>query len=156
MSFYILSGQMTTLLLSMHLLTTLTFPTEIQSFLYGGSESEVFFEVTNNNKTLAIRPNQSERFSNLLVVTKRDRYYFTLDYDESSPHQFIEIEKGQKNHALKEKVKDENYQIMEGASSVLFINKREAPVRVNGREVERRAYFSKGVPLFLEDERILN
>lgn len=156
MTFYILSGQMTTLLLSLHLLTTLTFPSEIQSFLYGGSESDVFFQVTNNNKTLAIKPNQSERFSNLLVVTKEGRYYFTLDYDESSPHQFIEIQDGLKNHALKELVSKPNYQVMEGASSVLFINKQDEKVRVNGREVDRRAYFSKGVPLFLGDERILN
>lgn len=156
MTFYILSGQMTTLLLSLHLLTTLTFPSEIQSFLYGGSESDVFFQVTNNNKTLAIKPNQSEKFSNLLVVTKKGRYYFTLDYDESSPHQFIEIQDGLKNHALKELVNKPNYQVMEGASSILFINKEDEKVWVNGREVDRRAYFSKGVPLFLEGKRILN
>ena len=156
MIFHILSGQMTTLFLSMGLLTTLTFNNPIESFLYGGSKEDVFFKVTNNSKTLAIKPNQKKRFSNLLVVTKKDRYYFNIDYDEKSPHQFVEVRRGVKNHALQEKLSTEKFQVLEGNSSLLFINKKDGPIQVNGKDVKRRHYFSKGVPILVEGERVLN
>ena len=156
MSFFILSGQITTLFLSLQFLTTLSFQTEIESFLYGGSKEDVFFEVTNQNKTLAIRPHQKLRFSNLLVVTKKRSFYFNLAYDEKNSHQFIDIKVGQKNHAFKEKIDNKDYQIMEGESSLLFVNKKDAPVKVNAQEVERKTYISKGVPILIDGERVLN
>ena len=68
MSFYILANHITTLFLSLNLLTTLSFDSEIISYLYGGSKEDVFFKVTNNNRTLAIKPLTDGSFSNLLVI----------------------------------------------------------------------------------------
>ena len=156
MTFHIIANQMTTLFLSLHLLTTLSFDSEIESFLYGGAKEDVFFQVTNNRRTLAIKPTQTQRFSNLLVITKNRNYYFDLSYDESNPHQFVEVKDGVMNHALKERHSHKDFQIMEGESSLLYINRLDRPVEINGIEVRSREYFSKGVPLIKEGQRIFN
>lgn len=156
MTFHIIANQITTLFLSLNLLTTLSFDSEIISFLYGGAKEDVFFQVTNNQKTLAIKPMQKDRFSNLLIITKERKYYFDLAYDEKTPHQFVEIKDGIMNHALKDRFSHRDYQLMEGENSLLFINKLNAPIKVNGIEVKSREYFSKGVPLIREGQRIFN
>lgn len=156
MTFHIIANQITTLFLSLNLLTTLSFDSEIISFLYGGAKEDVFFQVTNNQKTLAIKPMQKDRFSNLLIITKERKYYFDLAYDEKRPHQFVEIKDGIMNHALKDRFSHRDYQLMEGENSLLFINKLDSPIKVNGIEVKSREYFSKGVPLIREGQRIFN
>ena len=158
MIFYILLNQITTLFLNINLLTTLTFDSEIASYLYGGPTEDVFFSVTNNRRTLAIKPSQKERLSNLLIITRTRKYYFDLKYDGINPHQFIEVKDGVINHAMKELVTTPDYQILEGASSILFINKRDGPVTVNGQKVDKDKtdHFSKGVPIIFEGSRILN
>lgn len=156
MIFYILMNQITTVFLSMNLLTTLTFDSEVVSYLYGGGKEEVFFQVTNNRKTLAVKAKQKDHFSNLLVITKDRKYYFDLRYDAENPHQFVEIKDGIMNHAVKERLTTKDYQILEGESSLIFINKQGAPISVNGIKTTDRAYLSKGVPILLEGKRILN
>lgn len=156
MIFHILLNQMTTLFLSLNLLTTLSFDSEIQSYLYGGSQEEIFFQVTNNHKTLAIKPKVDGDFSNLLVITRTGKYYFSLKHDRSNPHQFIEIKNGVMNHALTKKVKTREYEILEGDNSVLFINNSSQEVNVNGMKIKHREYLSKGVPIIIEGKRILN
>lgn len=155
MIFHILLNQMTTLFLSLNLLTTMTFDSEIQSYLYGGGKDDVFFQVTNNQRTLAMRPKIEGGFSNLLVITRKRKYYFNLKYDKGSPHQFIEIKDGVMNHALTKKLSNLSYDIFEGDNSILFVNKRNQDVTLNDKKVRRSDYFSKGVPLILEGIRIL-
>ncbi|MBL7665288.1 MAG: hypothetical protein JNM93_09150 [Bacteriovoracaceae bacterium] len=156
MTFHILMNQVTTLFLSLNLLTTLSFESEIQSYLYGGSKEEMFFQVTNNHKTLAIKPKLEGGYSNLLVITKNRKYYFDLKLNKEVPHQFIEVKDGVRNHALTRKIEAPLFDILEGDNSLLFINKKTEPVVVNGLPIKSREYFSKGVPLIYEGTRILN
>ena len=156
MIFHILMNQMTTLFLSLNLLTTLSFDSEIQSYLYGGSTEEMFFQVTNNHKTLAIKPKMEGNYSNLLVITKNRKYYFDLKFEKNKPHQFIEIKDGVMNHALTKKISRPEFEILEGDNSMLFINRTSSEVVVNGLKVKHREYLSKGVPIIYEGNRILN
>ena len=156
MIFHILMNQMTTIFLSLNLLTTLSFDSEIQSYLYGGGQEEMYFQVINNHKTLAIKPKMEGVYSNLLVITKDKKYYFDLKLAKDNPHQFIEVKHGVANHALTKKIKTKDYEILEGDNSVLFINNRPSEVTVNGMKVKHREYLSKGVPILYEGQRILN
>lgn len=156
MTFYILMNQITTLFLSLNLLTTMSFDSEIVSYLYGGAKEEMFFQVTNNNRTLALKPLMEGSYSNLLVITKERKYYFTLKRSEKSPHQFIEVKDGIGSHALTKKIKTPRYEILEGQSSILFVNNSNQEVMVNSIKVKNREYFSKGVPIILDGNRILN
>lgn len=156
MTFYILMNQITTIFLSLNLLTTLSFDSEVLSYLYGGSKEDVFFQVTNNNRTLAIKPMMDGSFSNLLVITKERKYYFDLKQTNSNSHQFIEIKDGVASHALTKKQITKDYEILEGQSSILFINKLKSEVIVNSVKVKSRNFFSKGVPIIMNGKRILN
>lgn len=156
MTFYILANQITTVFLSLNFLTTLSFDSEIISFLYGGSKEEIFFKVTNNNRTLAIKPLLSGKYSNLLVITKNRKYYFNIDKSDSSPHQFVEVKDGIASHSLKKKINTKDYEILEGKKALLFINKKKISVNINGNLIKTRKYLSKGVPIILDGKRILN
>ena len=156
MTFHILMNQITTLFLSLNMLTTLSFDSEIVSFLYGGNKQDVFFEVTNNNKTIAIKPKIKEGLSNLLIITKRRKYYLNLDLSETKPHQFVEIKHGIINHALKSKIKNKSFELLEGDSSLLFINKKKRAINVNGIETSDKLYLSKGIPIIIDGERVVN
>lgn len=156
MTFYILMNQITTIFLSMNLLTTLSFDSEIISYMYGGSKEEIFFQVTNNNRTLAVKPLLEGEYSNLLVITKENKYYFNIRNSKNKPHQFIEIKDGIASHSVKKKVNKPDYEILEGSKAILFINKNKRSVNINGIFVKSKEYFSKGVPLILNGKRILN
>ena len=155
MTFHILLGQITALFLGLNTLTTLSFESDITSFYYGGNKEDVFLKVT-DGKTLIIRANRLEGLSNLMVSTEKRKFYFQMQDGGSRPHGFIEVKHGVMNHALSAKITTEEYQILEGRSSILFVNKRRQPVWVNDKEVRRREYFSKGVPIIYENKRILN
>src|SRR3990167_5184320 len=109
MTFYVLANQITAIFLSLHILTTLTFDSEVTTYLYGGSKDDIFVEVTNNLKTLAIKPKREGTYSNLLVITKNSKYYFSVKYDAKNPHQFIEVKDGIINHALAQKIKNKDF-----------------------------------------------
>jgi hypothetical protein len=156
MTFHILMDHVTTLFVSLGLLTTLSFDSEITSYLYGGSKEDFFIKVTNNHKTLAIKPTRKGISSNLLVITKFRKYYFDLRYNKDKPHQFIEVKQGQINHGMKKVMSKKSFDLLEGSSSVLVINKKKRKLRVNKKKVKKKDYFSKGVPIFIEGKRVLN
>ena len=129
-------NQITTLFLSLNLLTTLSFDSEIISYLYGGSKEEMFFQVTNNNRTLALKPLLDGKYSNLLIITKERKYYFELESSKSNSHQFLEVKDGVISHSLTKKIKTKGYEILEGQSSILFINNSDKEVLINNIKVK--------------------
>jgi len=154
-TFHILLNQITSLFVGLNMLTTLSFESDVKSFYYGGNKEDVFFKVA-DNRTLLIKPYRLDTLSNLLVVTDKRKFYFQLKDGAAHPHGFVEVKHGVMNHALKKKLTTDQYDILEGESSLLFVNKREQEVEVNGVKVKQREYFSKGVPLIFESKRILN
>lgn len=156
MNFYILSNQITSLFLSMNLLTTMSFSDDIRFYIYGGNKDEVYLETSNNNKTLVMKAKKKEINTNMLVVTSKSKYYFHVSLDETTPHQFIEINDGEINSTFKKILEKENYEILQGGSSLLFVNKTKIPITVNGQKIQSKDYFSLGVPIIVNGERILN
>ena len=88
-------------------------------------------------------------------MTKARKYYFQVRYDEKSPHQFVEVKRGQINHVMKNLISTKDYKILEGKSSLLIINKKTRALNVNDRSILKKGYFSKGTPLFINKVRIL-
>lgn len=156
MIFSILPATITTLFLSANLITTLSFNDDIRSFVYGGNKEDVFLELTNNNKTLVIKAKKKDLHTNMLIMTSKGRYYFDVKIDEKKPHQFIEINDGQVNSAFKSIFATDKYEILQGVTSVLFINKTKVSIEVNGLQVKSKEHFSLGVPIIVNGERILN
>ncbi|MEI8348014.1 MAG: TrbG/VirB9 family P-type conjugative transfer protein, partial [Pseudomonadota bacterium] len=130
MTMYILLGHIATIFLSLNVVTTLSFDSEITSYLYGGAKEELFTETADNMKTLALKPKKEGISSNLLVITKNRKYYFYLRYDQANPHQFLEIKQGSVSSSMKKLMAGNDFDIMEGESSLLLINKKSAPVEI--------------------------
>ena len=157
MIFYILANQITTIFLSLHLLTTISFEGEIRSYLFGGSKDDITLELANNNKTLAIKAKKKEIDTNLLVVTSRNKYYFHIKTSENNSHQFIEVYDGEINNSYSKVKETKDYDLFEGGSSTFIVNKSNDKMRVNEMEVTKgKIYLSKGVPIILNGERIYN
>lgn len=157
MTFYILANQISTLFLSMHLLTTLTFEGEIRSYLYGGSKDDITLELANNNKTLAVKAKKKDIDTNLLVVTSKNKYYFHVKTTENNSHQFVEVYDGEINNSYSKIRETKDYDLYEGASSVFVVNKSKEKMRTNEMDVSKgKLYLSKGVPIILNGERIYN
>jgi hypothetical protein len=123
--------------------------------MYGGGEQDVYFKVTNNNKTLAIKPKVEGKLSNLLVITKQRKFYFELDQSKTKSHQFVEVKHGVINHAMKKLITKSEFEILQGDSSILYINKGRPKV-VNKITVTNKEYFGKGIPIIVDGQRILN
>jgi type IV secretory pathway VirB9-like protein len=157
MTFYILANQISTLFLSMHLLTTLTFEGEIRSYLYGGSKDDITLELANNNKTLAVKAKKKDIDTNLLIVTSKNKYYFHVKTTENNSHQFIEVYDGEINNSYSKIRETKDYDLYEGASSIFVVNKSKEKMRTNEMDVSKgKLYLSKGVPIILNGERIYN
>jgi type IV secretory pathway VirB9-like protein len=157
MTFYILANQITTLFISLHLLTTISFEGEVRSYLFGGNKDDITLELANNNKTLAMKAKKKDIDTNLLVVTSKNKYYFHVKTAESKSHQFIEVYDGIINNAYSKIKETKNYDLFEGVSSVFIVNKSNEKMLVNEMEVTKgKLYISKGVPIILNGERIYN
>jgi hypothetical protein len=157
MTFYILANQITTLFLSLHLLTTISFDGEIRSYLFGGSKNDITLELANSNKTLALKAKKKDIDTNLLVVTSKNKYYFHVKISENNSHQFIEVYDGEINNSYSKIKETKDYDLFEGLSSIFIVNKSNDKMRVNELEVTKgKLYLSKGVPIILNGERIFN
>ena len=156
MSIMVLVNQITMIFLNLGLLTTLSFDSEIVSYMYGGGAEEVYFKVANKNRTLVIKPTLKADYSNLLVITSDAKYYFDLRSSELKPHQFVEIRRGQINKAMKITLETSKFKLLEGDTSILIVNKTNEVLKVNEFEVKRKQYLGKGIPIFVDGMRILN
>lgn len=156
MIFSILPNTISTLFLSANLITSLTFKDEVRSYIYGGVKEEVFAELANSNKTLVLKAKRKDIDTNLIIVTSKNRYYFTVKGTEKYSHQFIEIEDGMINSNFKKIQEKDTYEVFEGMTSIMVVNKSKVPIVVNGIEVKAKEYFSKGTPVFVDGHRILN
>lgn len=156
MIFYVLANQISSIFLSMNLLTSLSFDGEIQNYIYGGSKEEIFLSVVSNGKTLVIKPKREGINTNLLVTTKKGKFYFNLSIDSENPHQFIEVREGEMNHSFKKIIEEKEYDILEGDTSLLFVNKTPKELLISGIRVKDKEYFSKGPPLMRDKKRIFN
>ena len=156
MIFSILPTSITTLLISTNLITTLTFRDDVRSFIYGGTKEEVFSELANNNKTLVIKAKKKGLDTNLIIVTSKNRYYFNVKETSVGSHQFIEVEDGEINTSFRKIKETPDYDLFEGASSIMVVSKKKNGILVNNQLVMAKDYFSKGIPLIIEGIRVLN
>ncbi len=156
MIFSILPATISTLFISANLITTLTFKDDVRGFIYGGTKEEIFSELAYNNKTLVIKAKKKGIDTNLIIVTAKNRYYFSVKDTTTNPHQFVEVEDGEINTSFRKIKEAENFDLFEGSNSIMVISKNKSELIVNGEKVNSKNYFSKGIPLIINGERVLN
>lgn len=159
MSFYILSKTLTYLFLSLSHPTTLVFNDPIE-YVSAGSNGDFDLHRANNQRILVVRPLKSFGETDMIVLTRDQHYQFKikevpLNADQKNSHSLVNVYGGEINKSYIKKLDTETYRVLEGGTSVWVINKTGKNLDVNGSELERDGYFSKGAPLLINKERVL-
>jgi hypothetical protein len=155
MDFYILAKSMAFLFLSLSSPTTLVFQEPIE-YVSAGKNGDFAINRSNNQKILVIQPLKEIAETNMVVITKEQHFQFKLSTSDKYHHTFVYVYPGAINKTFVKKLETPDFRILEGDSSTLVQNKRDGPLRVNDKELEREDHFSKGVPLFINGKRVLN
>lgn len=160
MSFYILAQGMIYLFLSMSHPTTLVFNEPVE-YVSAGREGDFDMHRANNQKIVVIRPLKPFGETDMIVITKDHHYQFKLkeilaSQAANQSHSFINIYEGAVNRSFDKKIETDAYKIFEGETSAWVVNKSKTPINVNGAEVIRDGYFSKGAPILINNQRVWN
>jgi hypothetical protein len=155
MDFYILTKSIAYLFLSLNSPTTLVFQEPIE-YVSAGKNGDFTLNRSNNQKILVVQPLKEVSESNMVVITKDQHFQFKVNTVTKGHHVFVYVYPGMINKTFIKKLETADFRILEGDSSILVQNKRDGVLKVNDRMVDRDKYFSKGVPLFINEKRILN
>ena len=160
MNFYILPQSIIYLFLSISHPTTLVFDEAVE-YLSAGRENDFDLHRANNQKIVVIRPLKAFGETDMIVITKDHHYQFKLKeilvgQPVEQSHSFVNIYEGGINRSFNKKIENDAYKVFEGDTSSWVVNKSKSPINVNGMEVVRDGYFSKGSPVLINNQRVLN
>ncbi len=151
----ILPHKAATIFIGLNIVTVLSFNDPVKTYTYGGSRDDLFVEKVNSDKTLIIKPREKGIKSNFLVITDAGPYSFYLEED-AKPHDFINVSYATIDSTFVKARETNDFEIWEGKSSTRFLNKKKAPVFVNGEKVLSLTYLGKGVPVIVDGVRVFN
>jgi hypothetical protein len=156
--FYVFLGHIATLFLSPTNSTTLEFQDPIEQVIYGGSKNDLFTYLSQSKKTLVVKPHENQMESNLTVITKNNTFNFWVKIDKHRPHIFVRIFPGAKNHIYSTVFENSQIKVQEGDQSNMIFNMTKNKLKINDQELEPNGfdYFSKGIPLIINGERVWN
>ncbi len=110
----------------------------------------------NQGQTIIINPKKKKIDESLIVFTKERSYEFFIKSSKAgNAHNFIKVKSGKINAVYKKKKQASNYNYFEGDDSIKIENTASYPLIINGIEVKRQEYFSKGIPLFISTQNKL-
>lgn len=160
MNFYILAKSMTYLFLTLSHPTTLVFNEPVE-YVSAGKEGDFDLHRANNQKILVIRPLKYFGETDMIIITKDRHYQFKLKevqqgQNSDQSHSLVNIYEGAINRSFNKKIETDNYKIFDGETSSWVVNKAKSPITVNGVEVVRDGYFSKGSPILINNQRVSN
>lgn len=153
MIYYIITGHIFTVFLSMSHLTSMNFPSKVQDYVGGQEEDFKIYEL-NKGKSLVFEPKHKGFNRNFITFLKNEKYHFNLKYSEKFSNKDVEIQKAEKCTyftLLKETVE---YQLFECPKSLFFVNKSQSPAQVNEITIKAKSYLSKGPPIYLNGKII--
>ncbi len=154
MDFYILAKSLTYLFLTVASPTTLVFNEPIE-YISAGKNGDVTIHRSNNKMMLVVQPLKELMSTNMIVITKNNHFQFRIQTSDR-PHNIVYVYPGKVNTTFLKRLETADFRILEGDSSVLVLNRSDSALKVNDQLIEREQYFSKGVPLFINEHRILN
>lgn len=160
MNFYILTKSMIYLFLCISHPTTLVFDEPVE-YVSAGRDGDFDLHRANNKKIVVVRPLKPFGETDMIVITKDHHYQFKLKEVLASQradqsHSFINIYEGAINRSFDKKIETDTYKILEGETSSWIVNKSKNPINVNGEEIVRDGYFSKGSPILINNQRVWN
>lgn len=140
--------------------TTLVFDEPVE-YISAGREGDFDLHRARNQKIVVMRPLKPFIETDMIVITKDHHYQFKLkevnpNLEAQKSHSFINIYEGTINRSFEKKLETDSFKVFEGETSSWVINKSKTPINVNGVEVIRDGYFSKGSPILINNQRVWN
>lgn len=153
MIYYIITGHIFTIFLSMSHLTSVSFPSKVHDYV-GGQEGDFKIYELNKGKSLVFEPKRKGFSRNFISFLKEDKYHFNLQYSEEFSNKDIEIKKAKACSYFTLLKETPEYQLFECPKSLYFVNKLKRPVKVNELTIKNKSYLSKGPPIYLDKKMI--
>lgn len=154
MDVYILAKTILFLMLSVNNPTTLTFDEPIE-FVQAGRTGEFSIVRLSHKKTIIIQPLIDNFETRVLVVaTKSHQYVFKLKKGDENSRNALFMHEGKVNASFISKFENEHFRLMEGDTSVMVQKKTSATLILNGEEIRSTQFFSKGLPVFLNNVQV--
>lgn len=153
MIYYIITGHIFTIFLSMSHLTSVNFPNKVQDYV-GGQEGDFKIYELNKGKSLVYEPKQKGFSRNFITFLKEEKYHFNLKYSEKFSNKDVEIRKAERCTYFTLLKETKEYQLFECPKSLFFVNKSKRPVKVNELTIKTKSYLSKGPPIYLDGKMI--
>ncbi len=153
MIYYIITGHIFTIFLSMSHLTSVNFPNKVQDYV-GGQEGDFKIYELNKGKSLVYEPKQKGFSRNFITFLKEEKYHFNLKYSEKFSNKDVEIRKAERCTYFTLLKETKEYQLFECPKSLFFVNKAKRPVKINEQTIKTKSYLSKGPPIYLDGKII--
>ena len=153
MIYYIFKHQIFTVFLSALQLTAITFPDKIHDYV-GGRKGDFSIYELNKGRSLVYEVKRKDIDSNFITFHKASKYHFNIKYSEHLANKDIEISEAHTCNMYELIKETRDYQLFECPKSILFVNKNKKPVKVNDLVIDKKAFLSKGPPIFLNGAMI--
>lgn len=120
MLYFILPNEIPTLMLSMHLVTTLIFNSPIQFIAIGTGETDVYIKKINET-TIALKSRTFDLKTNLTVTTKDDSFTLNLKHSDNPPATNLKVLRPYKaDQILTKTYEDLSLTILKGEMTTRF------------------------------------
>ena len=153
MTYYIISGHIITIFLSMSHLTVVTFPEKIFDYV-GGSLANFKVHELNKSKTLVFETQGKKFTTNFVAFGKKDKYHLNFVYDEKRSARDITLAQGAKCTYFTLLKDTPSYRLFECPRSLFIINKQKKPLKINDLKISKNGYLSKGPPVVIEGIKV--
>jgi len=153
MVYYIFPAQIFTIFLSMSHLTAITFPSKVYDYVGGQTGDFAIYEV-NMGRSLVFEAKKKEIDRNFIVFHKDSKYHFNIKYSDEFSDKDIEIREASTCNFFELLDSGPHYQIFECPKSLLLVNKSSARIKAGDLWVSKRAYLSKGPPVYLNGKLV--
>lgn len=135
--------------------TTLVFSDPIQ-FVSIGKSGDFSFYTNNNKKVIVIQPLKDLKTTEMIVLTEDRNYQFKIHIETLKAQNYYQIINGKPNSSFTQVLKTENYEVLEGASSLMVKNLSSNDQLINDETLKAKAftYLPKGGAIYLNNQRI--
>ncbi len=153
MNYFIFKDQVLTIFLSMSHLTSVNFDSKIYDYI-GGTSSDFKIYELNKKRSIVFEAKKKGIDRNFITYHQKDRYHFSIKYDEKLSNKDIVIQDAKECQRFKLIKETKTYQLFECPRSMYFVNKEGFPALINDQVVDKMSFISKGPPIYRNGELI--
>lgn len=134
--------------------STITFPFRVLD--YKGAKQSLINVTEFSDDPYSIYIQTKKDFKNIpfTVITEGGRYHLSLTTNKARYRPVVTIHPAKKELSGEVVVNNKSYEIVETKSNIVFTNKTDRPITVNGNSTSLTRHLSKGSPVFVNKKEV--